>query len=133
MGKHSEIKLTLPWPPSVNGYWRSIIRGKGPKARPTQIVSAKGRQYRLAATEAAFTQYHGSAIHGDLHVAELFYPPDRRRRDIDNHRKAYRDALTNAGVWGDDTQIKSDEGRMMDPDPSNPRVEVSIQTLGGVA
>ncbi|WP_159137369.1 RusA family crossover junction endodeoxyribonuclease, partial [Citrobacter braakii] len=34
------------------------------------------------------------------------YPPDARRRDIDNYNKALFDALTHAGIWEDDSQIK---------------------------
>ncbi len=36
------------------------------------------------------------------------YPPDKRRRDLDNFDgKALWDALTKAGVWKDDSQVKS--------------------------
>lgn len=35
-----------------------------------------------------------------------YLPPDRRRRDIDNGCKAVFDALTHAGVWKDDSQVK---------------------------
>ncbi len=37
--------------------------------------------------------------------AILVYPPDRRARDLDNLGKALLDALTKAGVYGDDSQI----------------------------
>jgi crossover junction endodeoxyribonuclease RusA len=33
------------------------------------------------------------------------YPPDNRRRDMDNVVKTLQDALTEAGVWVDDHQI----------------------------
>ncbi|MFK8827299.1 RusA family crossover junction endodeoxyribonuclease, partial [Citrobacter freundii] len=39
-------------------------------------------------------------------VEIILYPPDARRRDIDNYNKALFDALTHAGVWEDDSQIK---------------------------
>jgi crossover junction endodeoxyribonuclease RusA len=31
--------------------------------------------------------------------------PDRRKRDLSNLIKAMEDAMTQAGVWGDDSQI----------------------------
>jgi crossover junction endodeoxyribonuclease RusA len=34
------------------------------------------------------------------------YPPDRRKRDIDNLVKPTLDALTKAGVWLDDEQVE---------------------------
>ncbi len=34
------------------------------------------------------------------------FPPDNRIRDLDNYNKALFDALTNAGVWEDDRQVK---------------------------
>lgn len=37
-------------------------------------------------------------------VCEVF-PPDNRRRDLDNTWKPLADALTHAGVWQDDSQI----------------------------
>ena len=36
----------------------------------------------------------------------MLYPPDQRRRDIDNYNKALFDALTLTGVWEDDSQVK---------------------------
>lgn len=39
-------------------------------------------------------------------VAIVFYPPNLVRRDLDNFLKAPLDALTHAGVWADDSQVK---------------------------
>ena len=42
---------------------------------------------------------------GRLRVEIEVYPPDRRKRDIDNVCKATLDALAKAGVYQDDSQI----------------------------
>jgi crossover junction endodeoxyribonuclease RusA len=44
-------------------------------------------------------------LSGRLHVTLTAYPPDRRRRDIDNLAKSVLDAMQHAGVYLDDSQI----------------------------
>lgn len=84
----------LPWPPSVNGYWRSF-RGR-------QIISRSGREYRdLVQAELAGTK----AMLGRLKISICLHPPDKRRRDIDNVLKAIFDSLVHAGAMKDDSQI----------------------------
>lgn len=87
--------LTLPWPPSVNHYWRTV------NGRP--IISKAGREYREAVRSCAW----GAGNMGDarLSVAIAASPPDRRRRDLDNVLKALLDAMQHAGVYDDDSQI----------------------------
>lgn len=126
MGEPTTVDLVMPWPPSVNGYWRSIIRGKGPKARPSQIKSERGRKYLADALEA-IEQAGSPYIAGEVSILEVFYPPCRRRRDMDNHRKALRDALTTGGVIDDDSMIRVDHGEWREVDTKNPRVEVRIE------
>lgn len=41
-----------------------------------------------------------------LQVEIVLFPPDNRIRDLDNYNKALFDALTHAGVWEDDRQVK---------------------------
>lgn len=48
----------------------------------------------------------------------FFYPPDRRRRDLDNvGGKALIDALQYAGLFKDDCQIKKIHLEMLEPVP----------------
>ncbi len=86
----------LPWPPSVNRYWRSV----GGRV----LISADGRAYRdtVRALVLADRVTHGAAR---VRVTIEASPPDRRRRDLDNLLKAPLDALTHAGLWCDDEQI----------------------------
>lgn len=89
----------LPYPPSVNQYWRSVlIRG-----RRRILISASGREYK--ATVRSIVGDAGKPLTGRLQVTIEATMPDRRTRDIDNLGKAPLDALTSAGVWLDDEQI----------------------------
>lgn len=94
------MKLTLPFPPSVNGYWRSTNQG--------MKISAKGRTFRTLAVIAILDQLkrHPATLTELVEVHLILYPPDRARRDLDNFQKALFDALTHAGVWADDSQVK---------------------------
>jgi crossover junction endodeoxyribonuclease RusA len=96
------ISLTLPWPPSVNGYWRHIA--KGPLAGRT-LISEKGRAYRIAVAGHLLAQMPDAALTDRLSVHIDAFPPDLRKRDLDNIPKGLLDALTHARVWDDDSQI----------------------------
>ena len=83
------IELTLPYPPSVNTYWRTW-QGR-------IIVSSPGRKYR----EAVMTHCSQQGIRpmlGRLHLAAWVHPPDRRRRDLDNVLKALLDLRGNQRI-----------------------------------
>ena len=90
------MTFELPWPPSVNHYWRRV------GART--LISRGGRAFRervcsiLAARGVA-------PLNGPLEVTIELFPPDRRRRDADNVQKALLDALEHAGAFHDDSQI----------------------------
>ncbi len=95
------ITLTLPWPPSVNSIWRAFAQ----KGKVRTILSKTGRQYRKDAGVSVGEQHMGLPLEGRLAVSVTLCPPDKRRRDIDNHVKGLLDALTHACVWVDDEQI----------------------------
>ena len=96
------FEATLPWPPTVNSYWRHRVTGK----LATVYVSTDGQAYRKAVNLCLME--HGIktyAIEGDLRVEIEVFPPDRRKRDLDNLLKSLLDSLTHAQVWKDDNQI----------------------------
>lgn len=96
------IEIHLPWPPTVNNYYGTLIRGK----RKIPFIKAQGKQFRKDVDEAVHQQLPGfEALLDTLHVEVVLYPPDLRKRDLDNYMKALLDSLTLAGVWDDDSQI----------------------------
>ena len=91
------IEITLPWPPSVNTYWRNFD-GR-------MIISAKGREYRETVGDQMTLQKTVKHFKGQLKVEIEAFRPDKRRRDLDNLLKATLDGLAHAGVYEDDSQI----------------------------
>lgn len=94
----SEGAIVLPWPPSVNHYWRRSKNGM-------MHISAEGVAFREAVGWNAAQQKAPKQLSGDLSVDIEAFMPDKRRRDLDNILKALLDGLTHAGVWLDDSQI----------------------------
>lgn len=92
------LTIELPWSPSMNHYWRNVP-GKG------TLISAAGRTYRKAVADCVLVQRAAKQLTGRLEVRIYAFPPDKRRRDLDNLLKPLLDALTHAGVWLDDEQI----------------------------
>ena len=90
---------TLPWPPSVNRYWRHVGR--------RVLISRAGREYRRAICGllAGGGGPRKPPAGGRIALAMDAFPPDRRRRDLDNLPKAVQDSLAHAGVYEDDSQI----------------------------
>lgn len=94
------MTLTLPYPPSVNHYWRTVRTRHGCRV----LISREGRAYRtkvgsILAVAGIRRQTGRLAVRIDVH------PPDRRRRDLDNAMKALLDALEHGGAYEDDSQI----------------------------
>lgn len=100
MGCTSRVQLNLPWPPSVNQYWRHVSMKGGTRA----LVSEQGREYRKRALWEIKSQLKGGfePFTGPVKFDAVFFPPDRRKRDLDNLLKATLDALTAGHVWVDD-------------------------------
>lgn len=85
------LTIYLPWPPSVNHYWRNIGRGR-------TIISKAGREYRrkVASIVAGKDPFAGA-----ISVVIAARCPDWRERDVDNLPKALLDSLAAAGIIED--------------------------------
>lgn len=109
--------VTLPWPPSVNTYWR--------KWNGRMVLSDEGRNYRLCAAAEMIGVDH---FDGRCSVEIAVFRPDDKIRDMDNMLKAPIDALVACGIiQGDSTRhlrrIAIDD---MGIDRERPRLEVTI-------
>lgn len=94
------VGFRLPWPPTVNTYWRSMMAG--PLAGRV-LISRRGRAYRREVGIEVMRQcVPREALLGRLGIVVMACPPDRRVRDLDNLWKGMLDALVTAGVIGDD-------------------------------
>ena len=90
------MKLILPFPPSVNTYWRHPNKGA---FAGKSLISAAGRKFQSAACAAIVEQLRRlpKPTSAPASVEIVLFPPDN---------KALFDALTHAGVWEDDSQVK---------------------------
>ena len=96
------IEITLPWPPSQNTYYRSVLMGKHVRV----LISKKGRAYReLVGQRCMQAGLNGKRLTGRLAVVLYLYPPTRRECDVANYEKAAIDALEAAQVFVNDSQI----------------------------
>jgi crossover junction endodeoxyribonuclease RusA len=82
----------LPFPPSINKYWR--------RCGAQYFISKAGQAFRKNAIAIIF-QVAGRKpipLECNLSVEVDLYPPDRRKRDVDNTIKPTLDSLAHAGV-----------------------------------
>jgi len=117
--------LRLPYPPSVNHYWRHY-RGR-------TVISAEGRAYRQRVLAALASGANGNGPRkppsgGRIALDMDAFPPDRRRRDLDNIQKAVLDSLEHGRVYLDDSQIDLLITRRGGITPDG-RIEVGIHDL----
>lgn len=94
----TSVILTLPYPPSVNVYWRK--RGK------VTYLSQRGRLFKTAVAE--YVAQHNIMKFGSSEVEVMIVLRPRRKAgfmDIDNCCKAVLDSCQDAGVFDDDNQV----------------------------
>ncbi|HZT79158.1 MAG TPA: RusA family crossover junction endodeoxyribonuclease [Gemmataceae bacterium] len=115
------LTLELPFPPSLNHYYRHLGH--------VTLISRRGRAYREAVV-ALLAAQGIKPLGGPLDVAVELFPPDRRKRDADNFHKCLSDALQHAGVFQDDSQVVRLEIWKRDPVKGG-KVVVRLRELNG--
>lgn len=122
------IEFEVPFPPTLNHAWRRV-------GNHTVLAKAQREYRQRVLREMATTAWHDDdapltalalPLLDRLAVALRFFPPDQRRRDLDNLPKAVLDALTHAGLWRDDEQIDCLMLSRSEASPGNPRVVVRV-------
>ncbi|WP_347245365.1 RusA family crossover junction endodeoxyribonuclease [Thermogutta sp.] len=104
------ITIDLPYPPSVNRYWRNV-NGR-------MVLSREGRRYRQAVWDLLFVKRYLFGLgrfSGPVSVSLRIHPPDQRKRDLDNVLKAIFDALQGGGIIQDDVQIREVHAAFAEP------------------
>lgn len=91
-------KLELPWPVSLNAYYR---------IRQNRImVTAEARNYRQKACFLAY-RLRRAFWHDKIYLKIEAYPPNKRKFDIDNVLKCLIDSLQEAKIFENDSQIET--------------------------
>lgn len=121
----SEQVFLLPFPPSVNHYWRMVSMKHGCR----MLISREGRAYRETVV-SALAAAGARAQDGRLDLSIVASPPDRRRRDLDNLLKGTLDSLAHGGAYHDDSQIDRLEIWRGAVVPEG-HVKVRIRTISG--
>ena len=90
------LRFEMPYPPSVNHYYLRTQSGV--------TIGERGRKYRR---DVALLLHKHRGACGDkrLVITINVYPPDKRRRDLDNLLKCTLDSLQHATVFNDDSQV----------------------------
>ena len=93
------VTFNMPYPPSVNHYYVRTKKG--------MAIGKRGKLYRryvilkLSHLKESFTKDQR------LSIVINVYPPDKRKRDLDNLTKCSLDSLQHAKVFVDDGQLDS--------------------------
>jgi len=115
--EQAPIRLTLPYPPSVNNLYASY-NGR-------RIPSRECKAFKEAVSDACqFARVR--PLSGPVRVTLNLYRP-RRSGDLDNYAKAALDSMTGR-CYGDDSQIVELHAYRHD-DNKAPRVEVLVEAL----
>ena len=100
------LALDLPYPPSLNRYYRSF----GGRV----VISREGRRYTESVV-SILSSCGMTEIREKVRMRIDVYPPDARRRDIDNILKCLLDSLVKGGALEDDSLIRGLSIEMREP------------------
>lgn len=89
------IEKELPYPPTINHYYGRTKHG-------SLYINQKGKSYRAA---VQYNMRKVRPIEGKIKLHVDVFPPDKRRRDMDNLNKCLLDSLQSSGIIKDDYDI----------------------------
>lgn len=93
------MNLTLSYPTVTgNTLWRH--------AKGRTYINPKATAYYNVIAWELLSQKARLGLTERLTVSLKLYPPDNRKRDMDNLIKLLHDALTKGGLWLDDSQVR---------------------------
>jgi hypothetical protein len=125
----AKIELSLPFPPSLNNAYPTVITKAG---RMVRVKSGAAKKYAEAVKEQVglWLNFHG--VRPPLppyRLALRVYPPaDKKRHDLTNCFKLPEDALM-AAIGGDDNDTVHVEGDKYDPQGAG-FVVVTLEGVG---
>lgn len=127
------MKITIPYPPSVNRFWMSmpmktekyLQTGKLKDLRVITFPSTEAKDY-IKRVQKIFMASNLAKIGGDIRLIMTFYRP-QRSGDLDNFFKAPIDALKNFAFFDDKHIVEIKAVRR--EDPRCPRVEIEIEPV----
>lgn len=90
------LRFELPYPPSINHYYVHTARGVK--------LGTKGQSYRNDAVYLLH-KFKGACKDKKIAVTINVFPPDKRKRDLDNILKCLLDAMEHANVYENDNNI----------------------------
>ncbi len=105
-----DFVLLLPWPPSGNHrngeVWSKRLN------RSVKYNTKEYQKYKDDVGAVVWAHFAKRGIKcqsvyapGKLDIRVTAFPPNRRRYDLDNTRKTLFDALTEANLWDDDSNL----------------------------
>lgn len=115
------IKLTLPYPPSANRYWRhGMTRTRPPK--PVTYLSDEAKAYRqevaIICRSAGINPLIGTFAYSAVVYVKMW------TRDMGNCEKVTMDALRGLAFGDDQDNVESHW--LKEPSDKSPRVEIEI-------
>jgi len=105
------IELELPWPPSVNNYkqiGRMITTANGKLLQTRKNSPETNRYYYEAWVKIRALRGQDGLklpLSAMISIEVDAYPPDNKKRDLDNILKVLLDSLVRGGLIVDDSQV----------------------------
>lgn len=92
-----KIEFYTKFPPTINSYYT--------KTRNGVFIGKVGNAYTADTIENIIACVGPMTIDTQVSMTVVLYPPDKRKRDVDNYMKPLLDSITKSGLWTDDSLV----------------------------